>query len=174
MEKSKRRLKPVKVRVIQQPPWPEIHAVGQSVAHPSVRQFQDRCDDSLDQVGYARSQGRRLKEFQISYLERKFFYLWAKRTFGPVLPSKARCLYEQKILQKNFQSVDGMVDCLQGTTAQPQSRQPLQALTPQFDIQGLESLCIPATRKEEQILRCRISCKEAKTAQDLAALADLC
>lgn len=59
------RLKPVKVRVIQQPPWPEIHAAGQSVAHPSVRQFQDRCDDSLDQVGYARSQGRRLKEFQI-------------------------------------------------------------------------------------------------------------
>lgn len=102
MEKSKRRLKPVKVRVIQQPPWPEIHAAGQSVAHPSVRQFQDRCDDSLDQVGYARSQGRRLKEFQISYLERKFFYLWAKRTFGPVLPSKARCLYEQKILQKTF------------------------------------------------------------------------
>ncbi|XP_042684455.1 protein SFI1 homolog isoform X4 [Centrocercus urophasianus] len=102
MEKSKRRLKPGKVHVIQLLPRPEVRAAGQSIAHPAVRQFQDRCDDSLDQVGYAQSQGRRLKEFQISYLERKFFYLWANRTFGQVLPSKARCLYEQQILQKTF------------------------------------------------------------------------
>ncbi|XP_072207336.1 protein SFI1 homolog isoform X1 [Excalfactoria chinensis] len=102
MEKSKGRLNPVKFHVIQQLPQPEIQAVAQSVAHPPVRQSQDRCDDSLDQVGYAWSQARRLKEFQTSYLEGKFFYLWAKRTFGRVLPSKARCLYEQKILQKTF------------------------------------------------------------------------
>ncbi|KFZ59709.1 Protein SFI1, partial [Antrostomus carolinensis] len=36
------------------------------------------------------------------YLARKFFYLWAKKTFGQVLPSKARCFYDQKILQKTF------------------------------------------------------------------------
>ncbi|XP_021268867.1 protein SFI1 homolog isoform X2 [Numida meleagris] len=102
MEKFKRRLKPVKVRVIQQLPRPEIHTTGQSVAHQSVRQFQDRCDDNLDRAGHAPRRGRRLKEFQISYLERKFFYLWAKKTFGQVLPSKARCLYEQKILQNTF------------------------------------------------------------------------
>ncbi|KFQ88014.1 Protein SFI1, partial [Phoenicopterus ruber ruber] len=36
------------------------------------------------------------------YLARKFFYLWAKKTFGQVLPSKARCFYDQKILQKAF------------------------------------------------------------------------
>ncbi|NWR02549.1 SFI1 protein, partial [Paradoxornis webbianus] len=36
------------------------------------------------------------------YLARKFFNLWAKMTFGQVLPSKARCFYDQKILQKAF------------------------------------------------------------------------
>ncbi|NXS54578.1 SFI1 protein, partial [Brachypteracias leptosomus] len=36
------------------------------------------------------------------YLVRKFFYLWAKKTFGQVLPSKARYFYDQKILQKTF------------------------------------------------------------------------
>ncbi|NWZ83526.1 SFI1 protein, partial [Poecile atricapillus] len=36
------------------------------------------------------------------YLARKFFCLWAKITFGQVLPSKARCFYDQKILQKTF------------------------------------------------------------------------
>ncbi|NXY19534.1 SFI1 protein, partial [Atrichornis clamosus] len=36
------------------------------------------------------------------YLARKFFSLWAKKTFGQVLPSKARCFYDQKILQKAF------------------------------------------------------------------------
>ncbi|XP_065594981.1 protein SFI1 homolog [Cyrtonyx montezumae] len=102
MEKSIRRLKPVKVRVFQPLPRPEIRASGQSVAHQSVWQFQDRCDDNLSQSGYAWSQGRRLKEFQISYLERKFFHLWAKRTFGRVLPSKARCLCERRILQQTF------------------------------------------------------------------------
>uniref|UniRef100_A0A8C5X6V6 SFI1 centrin binding protein n=1 Tax=Malurus cyaneus samueli TaxID=2593467 RepID=A0A8C5X6V6_9PASS len=38
----------------------------------------------------------------LQYLARKFFYLWAKMTFGQVLPSKARCFYDQKILQKTF------------------------------------------------------------------------
>ncbi|KGL96182.1 Protein SFI1, partial [Charadrius vociferus] len=36
------------------------------------------------------------------YLARKFFYLWTKKTFGQVIPSKARCFYDQKILQKTF------------------------------------------------------------------------
>ncbi|NXM43965.1 SFI1 protein, partial [Gymnorhina tibicen] len=36
------------------------------------------------------------------YLARKFFCLWAKKTFGQVLPSKARCFYDQKTLQKAF------------------------------------------------------------------------
>ncbi|XP_068065123.1 protein SFI1 homolog isoform X3 [Anomalospiza imberbis] len=36
------------------------------------------------------------------YLARKFVCLWAKVTFGQVLPSKARCFHDQKILQKTF------------------------------------------------------------------------
>ncbi|KFV19713.1 Protein SFI1, partial [Tauraco erythrolophus] len=36
------------------------------------------------------------------YLARKFFYLWAKKTFGQILPSKARYFYDQKILEKTF------------------------------------------------------------------------
>ncbi|NXW61298.1 SFI1 protein, partial [Eurystomus gularis] len=36
------------------------------------------------------------------YLVRKFFYLWAKKTFGQFLPSKARYFYDQKILLKTF------------------------------------------------------------------------
>ncbi|NWY19528.1 SFI1 protein, partial [Aphelocoma coerulescens] len=34
------------------------------------------------------------------YLARKFFCLWAKKTFAQVFPSKTRCFYDQKILQK--------------------------------------------------------------------------
>uniref|UniRef100_A0A8C7EBY5 SFI1 centrin binding protein n=1 Tax=Nothoprocta perdicaria TaxID=30464 RepID=A0A8C7EBY5_NOTPE len=33
-------------------------------------------------------------------LARKFFCLWAQKTFGQVLPSKIRCYCDQKILQK--------------------------------------------------------------------------
>ncbi|OPJ74774.1 SFI1-like protein isoform D [Patagioenas fasciata monilis] len=83
----------------------EIHQLPrcQSSAPQSARHhFQDRDDGSLDQAGYTLHQGRRLKEFQIRSLERKFFYLWAKKTFGQVLPSKARCFYDQKIIQKTF------------------------------------------------------------------------
>uniref|UniRef100_A0A8C0J1Z6 SFI1 n=1 Tax=Chelonoidis abingdonii TaxID=106734 RepID=A0A8C0J1Z6_CHEAB len=36
------------------------------------------------------------------HLARKFLYLWVKKTFGQVLPSKARCHYDRKILQKTF------------------------------------------------------------------------
>ncbi|KAM9371571.1 protein SFI1 homolog [Phaethornis superciliosus] len=67
-----------------------MHATGQSVTPQSARE-----------VGYTWNQ-RRLKEFQVRYLARKFFYVWAKKTFGQVLPSKARCFYDQKILQKTF------------------------------------------------------------------------
>ncbi|XP_035412651.1 protein SFI1 homolog [Cygnus atratus] len=102
MEKSQSRLKCLEVHEIQPLPRPEIHAVGQSVASQPDGQFQDRGRDCLHQAGYTWNRGRRLKEFQIRCLARKFFYLWAKKTFGQVLPSKARCFYDQKILQKTF------------------------------------------------------------------------
>ncbi|XP_014109201.1 PREDICTED: protein SFI1 homolog isoform X2 [Pseudopodoces humilis] len=88
---------------IQQPPEHQVHAAGQSVAPQSAtHEFQDRGHDKPGQDAYNRSQRRMLKKFQSRYLARKFFCLWAKMTFGQVLPSKARCFYDQKILQKTF------------------------------------------------------------------------
>ncbi|XP_010084272.1 PREDICTED: protein SFI1 homolog [Pterocles gutturalis] len=104
MEESRSSSKPLKVHEIQQLPGHQMHAAGQSVAPLSARhQFQDRGHDSLDQAGHTWHQRRRLKEFQIRYLAQKFFFLWAKKTFGQVLPSKARCFCDQKVLQKTFQ-----------------------------------------------------------------------
>ncbi|XP_032931305.1 protein SFI1 homolog isoform X3 [Catharus ustulatus] len=88
---------------IQQPPEHQVHAAGQSVTPQSAtHEFQDRGHDKPGQDGYTQSQRRMLKKFQSRYLARKFFYLWAKMTFGKVLPSKARCFYDQKILQRTF------------------------------------------------------------------------
>ncbi|XP_010140267.1 PREDICTED: protein SFI1 homolog [Buceros rhinoceros silvestris] len=103
MEKSRSSSKSLKMAENQQLPRHRVHAAGQTVAPQSASpQFQYRGHDDLDQVGYTWHQRRRLKEFQIRYLARKFFYLWAKKTFGQVLPSKVRCFYDQKILQKTF------------------------------------------------------------------------
>ncbi|XP_028914461.1 protein SFI1 homolog isoform X3 [Ornithorhynchus anatinus] len=54
------------------------------------------------QVTDTRNRGGRLKELHIRCLSRKFFYLWVKKTFGRILPSKARYHYERKVLQKTF------------------------------------------------------------------------
>ncbi|XP_009706871.1 PREDICTED: protein SFI1 homolog [Cariama cristata] len=103
MEKSRGSSKSVEMHEIRQLPRHQLYATGQAVAPQSARcQFQDRGHDNLDQVGYTWHQRRRLKEFRIRCLARKFFCLWAKKTFGQVLPSKARCFYDQKILQKTF------------------------------------------------------------------------
>ncbi|KAM6052387.1 protein SFI1 homolog isoform 2-T4 [Chlamydotis macqueenii] len=84
-------------------PRRQMRVTGKSVAPQSARhQFQDRGHEDLDQVGCTWYQRGRLKDFQIRYLARKFFCLWARKTFGQVLPSKARCFYDQKILQKTF------------------------------------------------------------------------
>ncbi|XP_065502322.1 protein SFI1 homolog isoform X3 [Caloenas nicobarica] len=92
------------MREIQQLPRYQTHASGQSSAPQSARHhFQDQGDGSLDLAEYTSHQGRRLKEFRIRFLAQKFFCLWAKKTFGQVLPSKARCFYDQKIIQKTFE-----------------------------------------------------------------------
>lgn len=44
----------------------------------------------------------RLRELRIRCLARKFLYLWMRRTFGRVAPSKARLFREQRLLQKVF------------------------------------------------------------------------
>ncbi|XP_010154295.1 PREDICTED: protein SFI1 homolog, partial [Eurypyga helias] len=103
MEKSRSSSKSLRIHEIRQLPLRQMHATGQLLAPPSARpHFQDRGHEGLGPVGRTWHQRRRLKEFQIAYLAGKFFHLWAKKTFGQVLPSKARCFYDQKILQKTF------------------------------------------------------------------------
>ncbi|KAM4649002.1 protein SFI1 homolog isoform 4-T6 [Amazona ochrocephala] len=94
----------MKMYEIKQLPGHEMHAAEQqSIAPQSARhQFHDRGHDNLDRVWYTWHQRRRVKEYRIRYLASKFFYMWAKKTFGQVLPSKARCFYDQKLLQKTF------------------------------------------------------------------------
>ncbi|XP_041276510.1 protein SFI1 homolog isoform X2 [Onychostruthus taczanowskii] len=100
-ERRGARSKSLMMDEIQQPPEHQVHAAGQSVAPQSApHEFQDRDHDKPGQDGYTQSQRRMLKKFQSRYLARKFFYQWAKITFGQVLPSKARCFYGQKILQR--------------------------------------------------------------------------
>nr|XP_009685741.1 PREDICTED: protein SFI1 homolog isoform X3 [Struthio camelus australis] len=108
MEKCKSSSKSLKMRATQQLHRPKMHAAGHSAACQCVaprsagHRFQNGGHHSPCPVGCICNQGRRLKELQIRYLARKFFYLWAEKTFGQVLPSKARCYYDQKSLQKAF------------------------------------------------------------------------
>ncbi|XP_014750146.1 PREDICTED: protein SFI1 homolog isoform X2 [Sturnus vulgaris] len=103
MEKFRSSSKSLMMHEFQQPPEHQVHAAGRAVVPQSAaHEFQDRGHDKPGQDEYTRSQRRMLKKCQSRYLARKFFYLWAKMTFGQVLPSKARCFYDQKILKKTF------------------------------------------------------------------------
>ncbi|XP_060048747.1 protein SFI1 homolog isoform X3 [Erinaceus europaeus] len=45
----------------------------------------------------------RVRELRVRCVARKFLYLWIRKTFGRVPPSKARCYYEQRLLRKVFE-----------------------------------------------------------------------
>ncbi|XP_039936467.1 protein SFI1 homolog isoform X3 [Hirundo rustica] len=103
MEKFRSSSKSLLMHEIQLPLEHQGHAAGQSVAPQcATHESQDRGLDKPGQDEYTQSQRRMFKKFQSRYLARKFFYLWVKMTFGQVLPSKARCFYDQKILQRTF------------------------------------------------------------------------
>ncbi|XP_019498610.1 PREDICTED: protein SFI1 homolog isoform X4 [Hipposideros armiger] len=61
---------------------------------PHASQYRASC---------ARTQRGRLRELHTRCVARKFLYLWIRKTFGRVFPSKARFYYEQRLLRNIFE-----------------------------------------------------------------------
>ncbi|XP_032629621.1 protein SFI1 homolog isoform X4 [Chelonoidis abingdonii] len=102
-KKSKGSLRSFKTDAAQKLHTPKVHGFGRSVTpRPGGNQCWNGSHLVPYRVTYTWNRGGRLKELRIRHLARKFLYLWVKKTFGQVLPSKARCHYDRKILQKTF------------------------------------------------------------------------
>ncbi|XP_040015533.1 protein SFI1 homolog [Xiphias gladius] len=54
-------------------------------------------------VGYSWNKGGRLKELRIRHLARKFLKIWMWKTFGRVLPHKAKSHYDSVVLRRAFE-----------------------------------------------------------------------
>uniref|UniRef100_A0A3Q3E666 Uncharacterized protein n=1 Tax=Labrus bergylta TaxID=56723 RepID=A0A3Q3E666_9LABR len=54
-------------------------------------------------VGYSWNRGGRLKELRIRHLARKFLKIWIHRTFGRVLPHKAKSHYNSVVLRRAWE-----------------------------------------------------------------------
>ncbi|XP_014303174.1 protein SFI1 homolog isoform X6 [Myotis lucifugus] len=83
---------------------PKILANKKSSAFPGIRSAIPRSGHPGHHAGTQRG---RLKELRIRCVARKFLYLWIRKTFGRVFPSKARCYYKQRVLRKVFEEWKG-------------------------------------------------------------------
>ncbi|XP_075391168.1 protein SFI1 homolog isoform X2 [Tenrec ecaudatus] len=70
-------------------------------AFPGVR---GRLPSALHPVHHHASYRRgRLKDLRVRCMTRKFLFLWIRKTFGRISPTKARCYYEQRVQRKVFE-----------------------------------------------------------------------
>ncbi|XP_077385799.1 uncharacterized protein sfi1 isoform X2 [Festucalex cinctus] len=54
-------------------------------------------------VGYSWDKCGRIQELRIRHLARKFLKIWRQKTFGRILPHKAKCHYDSVLLRKTFE-----------------------------------------------------------------------
>ncbi|XP_077429347.1 protein SFI1 homolog isoform X2 [Vanacampus margaritifer] len=54
-------------------------------------------------VGYSWDKCTRIEELRIRHLARKFLKIWRQKTFGRILPHKAKCHYDSVLLRKTFE-----------------------------------------------------------------------
>ncbi|XP_053525766.1 protein SFI1 homolog isoform X2 [Artibeus jamaicensis] len=80
---------------------PKILSNKRSSAFSGIRSEMPRSCRLVQR--HARTQRGRLRELRIRCVTRKFLYLWIRKTFGRVFPSKARFHYRQRILRKAFE-----------------------------------------------------------------------
>ncbi|XP_036077342.1 LOW QUALITY PROTEIN: protein SFI1 homolog [Rousettus aegyptiacus] len=83
---------------------PKILSNKKSSAFSGIRSEIPRARHPVQyHASHAWTKRGRLRELRIRCVARKFLYLWIRKTFGRVFPSKARFYYEQKILRKVFE-----------------------------------------------------------------------
>nr|XP_033813016.1 protein SFI1 homolog [Geotrypetes seraphini] len=98
------RLKLVRTGRVQKLQNSKIHSRGPRLTprHAGISYPVQQRSTQYRGVAYKWNRGGRLKELRIRHLARKFFYLWVKRTFGRILPHKARNYYQRKLLLLTF------------------------------------------------------------------------
>ncbi|XP_074526467.1 protein SFI1 homolog isoform X2 [Halichoeres trimaculatus] len=89
----------MKTTAKQQPVKPRPNAFGDG---RSAQVCKSHTRKIPYRVGYSWNKGGRLKELRIRHLARKFLKIWIQRTFGRILPHKARSHYDRVVLRRAF------------------------------------------------------------------------